>query len=385
MGVAEAAPIFLWVVVGIVYFQWELTNTKMNTSMLLRFLLFSLLCISLQGLQAQKPKYQGQAPISTTISTTPKPIQKQWKGQFDFEADKVSFSNDFKGGRLNGIINDGEGAYTALITSENTPINPSPWYAFKVWSDSSKTISVTLTYQDSVKHRYYPKLSRDGANWTNLDSLRYTEYEKGDADFGVGSLPLKVKLELEIGPDTLWVAGQELEASTEVFQWMDALAEKKFVAQKKIGESREGRDLKVLTIGKDYGKHMLMVISRQHPPEVTGYLAMKAFVEAMASDSKLAKKFRKKFSVHVVPLMNPDGVDNGHWRHNGGGVDLNRDWANFNHPETKAIKEFMAKQYVGSGGGTFYFGIDFHSTRHDIYCTLDPSYEGNKPGLVQEC
>ncbi|MEL6485499.1 MAG: hypothetical protein AAFP96_11725, partial [Bacteroidota bacterium] len=208
MGIAFAVPIFLWVVVGIVYFQWELTNTKMNTSMLLRFLLFSLLCISLQGLQAQKPKYQGQAPISTTISTTPKPIQKQWKGQFDFETEKVFFSNDFKGGRLNGILRDGEVAYTALITSENTPINPSPWYAFKVWSDSSKTISVTLTYQDSVKHRYYPKLSRDGANWTNLDSLRYTEYGKGDADFGVGSLPLKVKLELEVGLDTLWVAGQ---------------------------------------------------------------------------------------------------------------------------------------------------------------------------------
>lgn len=352
--------------------------------MLLRFLLFSLLCFSLQGLQAQKTKYQGQAPISTTISTTPKPIQKQWKGQFDFETEKVSFSNDFKGGRLNGILRDGEGAYTALITSENTPINPSPWYAFKVWSDSSKTISVTLTYQDSVKHRYYPKLSRDGANWTNLDSLRYTEYEKGDANFGVGSLPLKVKLELEVGPDTLWVAGQELETSTEVFQWMDALAERKFVAQKKIGESREGRDLKVLTIGKDYGKHMIMVISRQHPPEVTGYLAMKAFVETMASDSKLAKKFRKKFSVHVVPLMNPDGVDTGHWRHNAGGVDLNRDWAHFNHPETKAIKEFMAKQYVGSGGGTFYFGIDFHSTWDDIYYTLDPSFEGNMPGLVPE-
>ena len=123
-----------------------------------------------------------------------------------------------------------------------------------------------------------------------------------------------------------------------------------------------------------------MVISRQHPPEVTGYLAMKPFVETMASDSKLARKFRKKFTIYVVPLMNPDGVDNGHWRHNKGGIDLNRDWSNFNQPETRAVKRFMEKKE--SAGSKFYFGIDFHSTWDDIYYTVDPKLKGNMPGLV---
>jgi len=351
--------------------------------MFLRYLCVFTLCLSFSKIQAQQPRYQGQAPISTTVSTKAKPIQKQWKGNFEYPTDKVFFSNNFKGGRLNGLLRSSEGDYTALITSENTPINPSPWYAFKVWSPESKNISVTLTYQDSVKHRYYPKLSRDGVSWSNLDTLQYTEYDKGDADFGVGSLPIKVKLQLEVGPDTLWVAGQELETSKEVFQWVDKLSEKKFVAQKTIGKSSEGRDLKALRIGKEQGKNMLMIISRQHPPEVTGYLAMKSFVEALASDSKLAKRFRKKFTAYVVPLMNPDGVDNGHWRHNAGGVDLNRDWAHFNQPETAAVKRFMADR-VTTTGGKFYFGIDFHSTWDDIYYTLDASFEGNMPGLVPE-
>ena len=35
----------------------------------------------------------------------------------------------------------------------------------------------------------------------------------------------------------------------------------------------------------------------------------------------------EKFRVLAFPLMNPDGVDLGHWRHNAGGIDLNRDWS----------------------------------------------------------
>ena len=103
----------------------------------------------------------------------------------------------------------------------------------------------------------------------------------------------------------------------------------------------------------------------------------------MASDSRLAKKFRKKFTVYVVPLMNPDGVDNGHWRHSKGGIDLNRDWSNFNQPETSAVKAFMEER-LETTKGKFYFGIDFHSTWDDIYYTVDPKLKGNMPGLVPD-
>ena len=96
-----------------------------------------------------------------------------------------------------------------------------------------------------------------------------------------------------------------------------------------------------------------MVFGRQHPPEVTGWLAMKAFVETLNGDSKLAKKFRKKYTTYVVPLMNPDGADLGHWRHNAGGVDLNRDWSQFHHPETQAVRDFLRKKTVE--GAKLYF------------------------------
>jgi hypothetical protein len=344
-----------------------------------------LLIISLSALlqvEAQTPKFQGQPPIKI-IKTDSKPIQKQWTGNTTFTDSDVVFSNDFDGARLNGILKNNDSTFTALITSENTPINVSPWYAFKVWATKKQAIDVILTYQEGVKHRYYPKLSTNGNHWSSLDSINYTEYEKGNADFGPGSLPLFVKMRLNVGPDTLWVSGQELNTSHHVSTWADSLSQKPFVQKNSIGRSEQGRDLNMLTIGDPDSKNMLIVISRQHPPEVTGYLAMKAFVENLSTDSKLAKKFRKKFTTYIIPLMNPDGVDNGHWRHNAGGIDLNRDWADFNQPETRAVKTFMENK-IKETGGKFYFGIDFHSTWDDIYYTVDPKLQGNMPNLVYD-
>ena len=342
------------------------------------FVLLSLLAIA--NLFGQEQRFQGQPPVNA-VPTDSKPVQKQWKGQFAFPDQGITFSNEFDGARLNGLVQNNDSTYTLLITSENTPINTSPWYAFKVWGKRPMTIDVWLTYQADNKHRYYPKLSHDGVHWTALDSLRYVEIGKGEKAFGPGSLPEKVKMRLEVGPDTLWVAGQELENSARVNAWMDSISQKKFVTKNTIGKSREGRNLNLLSIGDTDSKNMIMIISRQHPPEVTGYLTMKSFVETLSSNTKLAKKFRKEFTIYVVPLMNPDGVDNGFWRHNTGGIDLNRDWAKFNQPETSAVKDFM-EGMVEKTQGKFYFGIDFHSTWDDIYYTVDPELHGNMPNLV---
>lgn len=344
--------------------------------------LFIMGMLALFQVRAQTPKFQGQPPIEI-VATASKPTQAQWKGAFTFKDSDVVISNDFDGARLNGILKTNDSTYTALITAENTPINMSPWYAFKIWSAKAQSIQLVLTYQENSKHRYFPKTSSDGIHWASLDSINYTEYEKGNADFGAGSLPVSVRMQLTIGPDTLWVSGQELETSQRVSQWADSLALNAFVRKSSIGKSTQDRDLNLLTIGDPESKNMLIVISRQHPPEVTGYLAMKAFVNTLSSDSKLARKFRKKFTTYVIPLMNPDGVDNGHWRHNGGGIDLNRDWSNFNQPETRAVKAFMENK-VEETQGKFYFGIDFHSTWDDIYYTVDPELKGNMPNLVYD-
>jgi len=330
---------------------------------------------------APEKKFQGQGEVEA-VPTTPRPVQLQHRTTYHFADLGVSVSNEFPGARLNGMLQR-EDTLIAWITPENSPINPSPWYAFKLWAEQPRELYIKLTYE-GARHRYYPKLSKDGVHWSALDSAHYQPFRQGDADFGVGSLPEYVRIKVEVGPDTLWLAGQELWNSPRVHAWVDSLSQLDFVRSEVFGESRMGKPMEVMTIGEAKKQNkVVLAISRQHPPEVSGFLAMKSFIETICGNSRLARKFRKQYTLLAIPLMNPDGVDMGHWRHNAGGVDLNRDWSQRHHPETRAVKALL-DQRLKADDSQLYFGIDFHSTWDDIYYTLDSTVNTNAPGLIAE-
>ena len=326
-------------------------------------------------------QWKGQGAIRK-VNTETVPIQHQLKGEFNL-GNGVYYSNDFSGARMNGAILTGDTMVTLLITPENTPINESPWYAFKIWADAVRQIKIRLTYQDGVKHRYYPKLSYDGEGWFNLDSSRFTLEGITFMEEEGREMADRLTMNLEIGPDTLWISAQELITSQVTYRWIDSLSSLPYVETAPIGQSKLGKPIKMMRIGQSDDSRMIMIISRQHPPEVTGYLAMKAFVEVIAGPSDEAIKFRERYNTYVIPLANPDGVDLGHWRHNAGGIDLNRDWQEFNQQEVGWIRNFMLDKIKG-GNGEFIAALDFHSTWEDIYYTIDPELKGNFPGLIPE-
>ncbi len=343
------------------------------------FLLAATLPIGLA--QEPRPVFQGQAPVQA-VDTVSRPISKQERREASFDADGVVFSNRFPGARLTEIARTGDNAYTITVTPENSPINMSPWYAFQVRSRTKKEIFVTLEYPASANHRYAPQISRDGNRWQPLEASRIEEIGRDPNDKRFEARPKSIKMRLAVDRKTLWISAQELQDSARVFKWMDNLARKRKLRIEEIGKSTEGRPLRMMTIGNPNAKKFVMVISRQHPPEVTGYFAMQAFVERIAGKSTDARAFQSDWAMFVVPLMNPDGVDNGHWRHNEGGIDLNRDWSAFNQPETRAVRDFLARKESDTGG-KFYFGIDFHSTWDDIYYPMAKTLvDSNAPGLM---
>jgi len=323
----------------------------------------------------KEQKWKGQAPIKK-VSTLTRPIQYQVKKIYELE-NGIYLSNQFDGARLNGVAQTKENEVTVLITPENTPINSSPWYAFKIWSEKEKNIQLKITYNEGVAHRYYPKISKDGIIWNKVDTLAFCT---DTLSLAKGESPKHCTIDLSLGTDTTWIAAQELIVSKDINKWAKNLATNQFVNQSEIGKSKEGRPVQLLQIGSSESKQLIMVLSRQHPPEVSGWLAMKAFVERLCKNDNLARQFRNEFKVFVVPCINPDGVDNGHWRHGAGGIDLNRDWESFNQPETQAIRRFMKNKV--SEDGQFLYAIDFHSTYQDIYYTINPELKGNSPGLV---
>jgi predicted deacylase len=97
------------------------------------------------------------------------------------------------------------------------------------------------------------------------------------------------------------------------------------------------------------------------------------FVEEIVGDSNLARSFRKEYRVLVVPLLNPDGVEHGHWRSNMGGVDLNRDWGIFAQPETRAVRDQILAIREHS---RVVLHLDFHSTFNDVFYTQPDEPKG---------
>jgi hypothetical protein len=329
-----------------------------------------------------KPKFEGQATTTEKVDTRNHAIVPQWRGQQTLG--NITFDNDFDGARLNGIAQDNDTLYTAIIMAENYPINPSPWYGFKVTAKKPTTIWVHLTYLNA-KHRYFPKISRDSKTWQTVDSTDCRLEKDPNAanrTFQENALSESAYIRIRVDEKPTWIAAQELVTSKTIIEWQHGLLKNAFVSSEIIGKSSQNRPLHCLRIGEDKSDSKIMiVIGRLHPPEVTGQFALQAFVESLCSNAEIAQKFRKNYTVYVVPMMNPDGVDNGHWRHNAGGIELNRDWASFNQPETQIVRDFLRKKITGTAN-KLYFGIDFHSTWDDIFYTNFTEKPTNMSGLI---
>jgi cytosolic carboxypeptidase protein 6 len=325
--------------------------------------LLLLLLLFFSALYLFKTSNPNSVIIEKEIEYSVVPVQKQFKGEFRF-ANGVTLSNQFDGARLSGAALTNDTLITVLIAPENRPINPSPWYAFKIWSDSLQSIYLNLTYPEGITHRYHPKISSDGMHWSELNSS--------------GTF-----IKLETGPDTLWIAAYKIIDSKTVRAWIDSLAQKSFVSTTKIGESHEGRDINVVKIEHENAKKNIVVLSGQHAAENAGYFAMVSFINALTAETGIARNFRNEFNIYLFPLINPDGIDNGHWRHNSGGMDLNKDWERSVQPEVNSIKNFLTELSMNSGTD-FYASFDFHSTYEDIFYILNPELKSNIPGLSRE-
>ncbi len=332
------------------------------------------LAIFISCSEPRKPHALSSFEYPTKVDTNDHEITLQEKRVFEITQDKVKVDNLFDGARMNGISYLGKNRYEVVINPENAPINPSPWYAFRIYAEDSRTIDIELEY-GKARHRYWPKISKDGKSWTRLDSANVEILNGGT----------RARVQLDISTDTTWLSGQEIINSTDITTWAKQFTSVDNTSFKAIGKSKLGRDLIHLDIhnGDTDGKEVVAVVSRQHPPEVTGNMAMIAFIEEILNDSELSKQFRQQYRVLVYPMLNPDGVDLGHWRHNAGGIDLNRDWAYYNQPEIRQICEHIISE-TNSSESEVILGLDFHSTFSDVYYTIADSIETVMPTFAND-
>ena len=248
-----------------------------------------------------------------------------------------------------------DGAFQLTILPENVPINNSPWYGFRVDPRSSGEITISLRYEDG-DHRYIPKVSFDEENWRPISEGQILKNEKSDFSFT-----------LAIDDQPFLVSAQEIITVADHEAWMDMAVESFGLESRIIGQSVDGHPIRAVQTPLNPEKAFLILAGRQHPPELTGALAMEPFMETVFGDTDLAKQFRETFNIIAVPLLNPDGVAAGYWRHNKGGLDLNRDWGPFTQPETQSMRDLIEE--LGGDGLDVRLFLDFHSTHQNLLYT----------------
>ncbi|REL35716.1 M14 family metallopeptidase [Thalassotalea euphylliae] len=288
---------------------------------------------------------------------------------FACQSDNIQLLNNFSNATSASLmqnceIDESNNQINVKLLPENKPINNSPWYAFQLVSKEPRTVTLTLTVNDG-DHRYLPKVSRDGKNWQQVD---YKIVED------------KMHVELAIDTKTTWIAGQELITNKDYIDWGKKLSEFEFIDHNVIGRSVNGKPIYQVITNQPSVKQWLVVLGRQHPPEVTGAIALFPFVDTLLGNSELARYFRQNYNIVVVPNMNPDGVELGYWRHNANGVDLNRDWNKFKQPEVIAVDKLLTD--LVAKGHKISMAVDFHSTHKDIFYTMPNDYGVQQRYLV---
>jgi len=320
------------------------TSQRQKNIIMQRFLPFILL-LAFTACNRGATHYKFPTPVDTRT----KAINFQEKKTYDFPILGLKADNQFDGARLNTAELKDDTLLVIGILPENEPINPSPWYALRLTPERDQRLTVRLQYGNGVNHRYFPKVSTDRKNWSQVDSTTVkVATTKNHAD---------IRLNLTAG-QPVFLAGQEVINSSDVQEWQAGLVRKySLVNPFPGGKSKLGRDLPAFSIRNSAAdtRPTIVLLSRQHPPEVTGFLCLQAFLDGLLEHPRL-EELLAKYQFLVYPLLNPDGVDLGHWRHTAGGIDSNRDWAKYNQPEAHP-------------GSRIVLGMDFHSTWHDVYYT----------------
>jgi len=316
-------------------------------------------------------------PVAPSVAPAPTAelqVHRVWK--FDEALGAVEIDNDFSSARVNACERVGALDYKIVTSPENTPINPSPWYAFRATSEVERTITVRIVVTTS-KARPWPYLSADGKTFARVAS----------ADYEGGEGAKECVLKLRVGPKPVWVASNHMIGVAEIESWTDATCAKLGVVPHAIGASRGGRAIRAFEFGADDARERIVVIGRQHPPEVSGTVGFMRFVEALAAaDDARAKEFRAHYRVLCVPLVNPDGVHEGQWRSTLGAVDANRDWGPFTQQETRVVRDAIVAFAQPRDGdrpdrdhAKLRLLLDFHATAKDIFYIPPPETELDPP------
>jgi hypothetical protein len=132
-----------------------------------------------------------------------------------------------------------------------------------------------------------------------------------------------------------------------------------------IGSSVQGRPLYHIVLtnpASQIPKKRIWIHARTHPIEAESSLLARAMIDELLSGSELGNLLLDHAIVHVLPMLNPDGVELRYPRTNFNGVDLESNWGvPVPEVEVQALRDHLTMLMAGS------IPIDIALNLHSAY------------------
>jgi tetratricopeptide (TPR) repeat protein len=138
-------------------------------------------------------------------------------------------------------------------------------------------------------------------------------------------------------------------------EFMAAEGASPYLKRSVLTQSRKGRAVEFLQVGKPGpGKRAMLVTARHHACEALASYVLEGLLREVLSESPAAVRFRATHVLYVVPFVDKDGVEDGDQGKDRSPHDHNRDYGDAPmYPEVKAIQKWTTAHPVQ-------FALDLH-------------------------
>lgn len=271
-----------------------------------------------------------------------------------------TFDGSFESGNLQSVSLLAPDRYGLQMRPDSNSTQRQ-WFYFSVSSAAGRTLTFELSPFDIASpwaSGMTPCTTRDPS-----DPDAWTRVSPANTSWAAGRLTFS-----HVFPDDapVWFAYSFAYTATRASDLVAELSTSPFATRRAVGATLQGRPLEVLEIteGPRQGKVGVWVQARQHPAECGSSWTCESFLRWLLGDSGSARALREHAVVHVLPMVNPDGVALGNYRTNLAGLDLNRQWSSANpatSPEVHvALQEIAALE--GTHGLELFLDLHTHSS-----------------------
>ena len=208
-------------------------------------------------------------------------------------------------------------------------------------------------------------ISPDGETWTTVPTDALPDNR------------VRVTVTMPSG-GSLWLARMQPYRLSELDRFLTRVKASPYASVTTIGHTVQGRPLEIVTIGNEDAPTRVFVRARAHPWESGSNWVAQGLVDRLLQDDPIARAWRTRHVLYVLPMANKDGVARGLTRFNARGRDLNRGWQSPADatlvPENAALERWLESMIAK--GRTPTLAIELHNDGRGLLHISRPPVPG---------